>query len=50
MGSTFLIATMLGGTFACLPAYESDLMGSKYVGDIHGKVLLGISISSIGGP
>lgn len=41
---------MLGGTFALLPAYEADIFGSKYVGNIHGKVLLSLSMSAIGGP
>ena len=45
-----MIATMLGGTFALLPAYEADLFGSKYVGNIHGKILLSLSLSSILGP
>ena len=44
-----MIATMLGGTFGLLPAYEADLFGSKYVGNIHGKVLLSLSFSAIGG-
>ncbi len=41
---------MLGGTFALLPAYEADLFGQKYVGNIHGKILLALSVSALGGP
>ena len=50
MASTFLIATMLGGTFAALPAYESDKFGTKYIGNIHGKILLSLTFSALGGP
>ena len=37
-----MITTVLGGTFACLPAYEADLFGNKYVGPTHGRMLLAI--------
>ena len=40
----------MGGTFACLPAYEADLYGAKYVGPIHGRFLLTATISAIAGP
>ena len=45
-----MIMNMVGGTFALLPAYEADIFGSKYVGNIHGKILLALSMSSLGGP
>jgi len=41
---------MLGGTFGLLPAYEADKFGSKYVGNIHGKVLLSLTFSGLCGP
>lgn len=41
---------MLGGTFGLLPAYEADKFGSKYVGNIHGKVLLSLTFSGLFGP
>jgi hypothetical protein len=49
-GSTVAAITILGGTFAVLPAYEADLYGTKYVGAIHGRFLLAASISTILGP
>ena len=30
----------IGGAYAILPAYEADLFGTKYVGAIHGRMLL----------
>ena len=35
--STVAVISILGGTFAVLPAYEADLYGPKYVGPIHGR-------------
>jgi len=48
--STVAAITIMGGTFACLPAYEADLYGAKYVGPIHGRFLLTATISAIAGP
>lgn len=42
--------TILGGTFAVIPAYEADLFGSKNVGAIHGRLLLYMSCASLSGP
>ena len=51
MGSTFVAITMMGGTFATIPAYEAQLFGTKYVGPIHGYMLLtGASAASLAGP
>ena len=50
IGSSFLIVSILGGTYSALPAYEADLFGSKYVGAIHGRVLLANTAASFAGP
>merc|ERR1712032_1145520 len=44
--SSVAAITILGGTFAVLPAYEADLYGPKYVGAIHGRFLLAASLST----
>jgi len=49
-GSTVAAISILGGTFAVLPAYEADLYGPKYVGAIHGRFLLAATVSTIMGP
>jgi hypothetical protein len=38
--STVAAVSIMGGVYAILPAYEADLFGAKYVGAIHGKMLL----------
>lgn len=48
-GGTTLAVSMMGGMFSCLPALEADLFGAKYVGAIHGRMLLFMSAASIGG-
>merc|ERR1719312_1191186 len=48
--STVAAISILGGTFAVLPAYEADLYGPKYVGPIHGRFLLAATASTIIGP
>lgn len=48
--STVAAISIMGGTFACLPAYEADLYGTKYVGAIHGYFLLAATLSTIAGP
>ncbi|RYG65939.1 MFS transporter, partial [archaeon] len=40
----------MGGVYAMLPAYEADIFGSKYVGPIHGRMLLYSSVASLMGP
>merc|ERR1719495_322762 len=49
-GSPVAAISILGGTFAVLPAYEADLYGPKYVGAIHGRFLLTATVSTIVGP
>ncbi len=41
--------SIMGGTYAIIPAYEADLFGIKHVGTIHGKMLLYPSLSAIVG-
>merc|ERR1719427_981931 len=48
--SSVAAVSILGGTFAVLPAYEADLYGPKYVGAIHGRFLLAATVSTIVGP
>ncbi|KRX06406.1 Major facilitator superfamily domain, general substrate transporter [Pseudocohnilembus persalinus] len=50
MGSTCIIISILGGVYATQPAYESQIFGNKYVGAIHGKMLLGSSFGAFVGP
>lgn len=44
-----LAVSMMGGTFAILPAYEADLFGTKNVGPIHGRMLLYASAAALAG-
>ena len=48
--STVAAISIMGGTFAVLPAYEAHLYGPKYVQAIHGRFLLAASLSTIVGP
>ena len=48
--NTVLAITIMGGVFAVLPAYESDLYGPKNVGAIHSRFLLSATLASITGP
>ncbi len=50
IGATATAISFMGGTFSILPAYESDLFGSKYVGPIHGRMLLFSTASALAGP
>ncbi len=50
IGATATAISFMGGTFSILPAYESDLFGSKYVGPIHGRMLLFSTASALVGP
>jgi hypothetical protein len=47
---TMLIFTLYGGGFATIPAYLSDLFGTKYVGGIHGRLLTAWSTAGVIGP
>ena len=57
IGSTLLfvvamcvIYSMYGGGFATVPAYLSDMFGTKFVGAIHGRLLTAWSTAAILGP
>lgn len=45
-----IIFTMYGGGFAAIPAYLSDLFGTKFVGGIHGRLLTAWSTAGVLGP
>ncbi len=47
---TMVIFTMYGGGFAAIPAYLSDLFGTKFVGAIHGRLLTAWSTAGVLGP
>lgn len=46
----FLVITCYGGGFACLPAYLSDLFGTKEVSAIHGYALTAWGLAGVAGP
>ena len=48
--STAVAVSFMGGVFAILPAYEADLFGTKFVGPIHGRMLLFSSGAALIGP
>jgi MFS family permease len=41
---------MYGGGFATIPAYIADLFGTRFVGAIHGRILLAWSLAGVLGP
>ncbi len=45
-----VIISMYGGGFATIPAYIADLFGTRFVGAIHGLILLAWSAAGIVGP
>ena len=45
-----IIISMYGGGFATVPAYLSDMFGTRYVGAIHGLLLTAWSAAGIFGP
>ena len=50
VGIFCVILTMYGGGFATIPAYIADLFGTRFVGAIHGRVLLAWSAAGVLGP
>jgi OFA family oxalate/formate antiporter-like MFS transporter len=46
----YLIMTCYGGGFACIPAYLSDIFGTKYISIIHGYILTAWSLAGLVGP
>lgn len=47
--SATLAVSAMGGVFAILPAYEADLFGTKFVGAIHGRMMLFSSAAALAG-
>lgn len=47
--STALAISMMGGVYAILPAYEADLFGTKFVGAVHGRMMLFSSLAAMSG-
>ena len=47
---TCVIISMYGGGFATIPAYLSDIFGTRNVGAIHGRLLTAWSVAGILGP
>src|SRR6266704_1405659 len=45
-----VILTMYGGGFATIPAYLSDLFGTRFVSAIHGRLLTAWSTAGVIGP
>src|SRR5581483_8330047 len=45
-----VILTMYGGGFSTIPAYLSDVFGTKYVSAVHGRLLTAWSASGVFGP
>lgn len=46
----FIIITCYGGGFSCMPAYLSDLFGTKQLSAIHGRILTAWGMAGIAGP
>ncbi len=45
-----LIITCYGGGFSCMPAYLSDLFGTKSLSAIHGRILTAWGAAGVAGP
>lgn len=45
-GSTLVIISIFGAAYACMPAYEADLFGTKYCGAVHGRMLTASAVAS----
>jgi len=48
--NSFLAVTAMGWVFSCLPPYEAELYGSRWVGAIHGKFLPFSTVRGLAGP
>ena len=49
-GLVFLIISCYGGGFSCMPAYLSDIFGTRQLSAIHGRVLTAWGIAGVVGP
>ncbi|MBQ9377562.1 MAG: OFA family MFS transporter [Schwartzia sp.] len=47
---TLIIISCYGGGFSCMPAYLSDLFGTKHLSAIHGRILTAWGVAGIVGP
>ncbi|HEX4378039.1 MAG TPA: OFA family MFS transporter [Steroidobacteraceae bacterium] len=50
VGCCCVILSMYGGGFSTIPAYLSDLFGTRMVGAIHGRLLTSWSVAGVIGP
>lgn len=50
VASLAIIMSMYGGCFAAIPAYLSDVFGTRFVSAIHGRLLTAWSCAGIAGP
>lgn len=50
IGSTVGAISIMGGTYAILPAYEADLFGAKNVGATHGVMMIYSATAALLGP
>jgi MFS family permease len=50
VGFFCIILSMYGGGFSTVPAYLSDLFGTRMVGAIHGRLLTAWSVAGVLGP
>ncbi len=46
----FIIITCYGGGFSCMPAYLSDIYGTRQLSAIHGRILTAWGLAGIAGP
>lgn len=46
----YLIISCYGGGFACIPAFLSDVFGTKELGAIHGRILTAWAAAGVVGP
>jgi hypothetical protein len=42
--------SIMGGTYAILPAYEADLFGARHIGPTHGVMMLYSAAAALLGP
>jgi MFS family permease len=50
VGCFCVIISMYGGGFATIPAYLTDVFGTKYVSAIHGRILTAWPAAGVFGP
>ena len=46
----FLIISCYGGGFSCMPAYLSDIFGTRELSAIHGRILTAWGLAGVVGP